>query len=376
MCDRSRHGGAALLAICLALLPLVASANAMPSQSVPGSVGLVVPTSTRDVRIEREHLSFDLTGGQQALVRATYELVNTAAKEVALDLLFVAPGSKDFAVTLDGSPIQVSGPVKASLPEEWTASRRGVDPRTGAEYEMPEYVANYSRNQTWSFPLRLGPGQRGTLAAEYEAVLGYDNQRADYVLRHLMYVLGPANNWGGFGTLEVSATLPSQYVFGSSPPLAKVGEADGVARYAATFQGIPTEVLRLSTMRVPSPYATWLAPLEFGLPLAAALAIGIVCGLVGKRIRRAWLAWLAAGTAAFLATMVLAPGAVMLATSVEPLASAGEDLTGRLGYGYTTLLLLWMLMLAPLLASLVGGLWAAVGSVRAARRMRPLAGQG
>lgn len=361
-----------ILAGLLVAIPVAVQANAMPARSQPGSGGLVVPSATSEVRIERERLTFDFTGSRQAAgVKAVYELANSSARAVTLDLVFIAPGGQALSLALDGVPLTAREVENVELPKEWVAPNVGLDPRTGEEYDLGQSVAGFNRNHTWAFRLNLPAGGWGSLSADYSAVLGYDNEQADYVLRHLVYVLGPAKNWASFGGLEVSAVLPSGYSLTSAPSMAKVSEDGGVARYAATFNGVPSDLLRLSTMRVPSPYVAFVAPIEFGLPVLVALLVAIIAGTLFQRIRRAWLAFFLGGGVAFFATLVLAPVLVMAAVSIEPLASAGEDLTSKSGYGYMLVMLGWMVVVAPFASSLVGGIWAGLGARGRAQRLAP-----
>ncbi|MDO8671163.1 MAG: hypothetical protein Q7O66_06995, partial [Dehalococcoidia bacterium] len=98
-------------------VPLTAQANATPSFMLPESGGLVVPTTTSAVRIDRERLTFDLTGDlNQALVKASYDLANVSGQDVSLDLTFIASQSGALVVSLDGSPLAVTESPTTGLP--------------------------------------------------------------------------------------------------------------------------------------------------------------------------------------------------------------------------------------------------------------------
>ncbi|MCL5109264.1 MAG: hypothetical protein M1401_10430 [Chloroflexi bacterium] len=362
-----------LVALWLALLPSVAQANATPTQTQPGSIGLVVPVATRDVRIDRERLSFDLTQSpDSATVQATYELANGSGREVALDLVFVAPGGADVQAAFAGAPLQVKPAESVQLPKAWLAPDTGLDPRTGEEYALGS-LATMARNSAWSFSIRLAPQAKAALNVRYEARLGYDRSRAEYILRHLVYVLGPAENWAGFGGLEVTATLPDRYILASSPALEKVEDGGGIARYAGRFEGLPAQIMRFTTMHVPNPWDKWLAPVQYIVPVVVGLLVAALAGALCSRLRRPWRAFFLGGGSAFLATMVVGLSADMLVTSVGPLASAGEDFTEQQGYFYILGVIFWAILVVPFISSLLAATWAALGARRHVGARRPLA---
>ncbi|MHB1132921.1 MAG: hypothetical protein ACYC4L_11090 [Chloroflexota bacterium] len=363
-----------LLLVGLLLAPLPVYANAVPAKAHPGDAGLLVPSRTTEVSIEREILSFDFVADvDTADVRATYYLANGAATDVALDLVFVAPGGESLVVTLDGVAVPAAE-VKAELPAAWGASNLVIDPRTGDEYLLDGVVRDaYTR--AWSFPVRLAAGARATLSVAYSAPTGYDRNREDYVVRHTAYSLGPARNWAGFGTLEVSARVPAAYTLAASPPLSRRGDDGQVAEYSATFTGVPADLLRIATVHAPHPLAGWLDPILLGVPTIAGLLLALVVSVFAGRLRGRLRAFLVAGTATFALCFVALPVLGLLLAALDPLAAAAEDLTAKSSYWSTLGLIAWLAVVAPFVASLVAATVAAVRSGRlpAAPLLRPVA---
>lgn len=293
----------------LALLP--ASANGTPTKMPSDSGGVIVPTTTPDVRIERELLSFDLTTStSQAGVKASYDLINVSSKDVSLDALFLAAQGRGLTLSLDGKPLDVRQAEKADLPPEWIASTHGLDPLTGQDYIVDEYLPSRIGTRTWAFRLQLPAGGRATLRAEYNALLGYDRERYKYIVRHLTYVLGPARNWAGFGTLEVAASVPSGYLLVASPGLNKSREENGVSYYEGKFEGIPAELFRISTISAAAGNSGLETPVQDALTmfvppfLAAILAFAVVLTLLSRLRPRRFLPLLAGCIAAVIVPVV------------------------------------------------------------------------
>lgn len=339
--------------------PESALANSTPSTVAPSSGGLVVPSTTSDVRIERETLSLDFTSGRtEAQIAASYELVNVSGRDAQLDLLFIAPGGRSLEVALDGVPVDVAETANAQLPAEWLASDRGIDPRSGDEYEMGEHLSGQSRTRAWAFRIAVPAGARKTLTASYRGLLGYDRTRADHVLHHLVYVLGPARNWAGVGELRVTVTAPSDLLVATSPPLPLVEEADGVARYAATFDGIPADLLRVSTMVRPSPLDAWVEPVSLWLPFLPGLALAALAGVLCSRIGKWVVALVVAGGVAYGATAIA--GTALLWMTADWLFPNADELSNRTAVTYISIFS--ALVIAPFCSSVVAAIWAGVGS--------------
>lgn len=367
------------LALSLLVLSFLVSstalANATPSKMLPDSGGLVVPATTTEVRIERERLSFDLaTVPNWALVNASYEMVNVSGHHVSLDLTFISRQGGKLAVSLDGVPLPVRETATDGLPREWIAPTQGIDPLTGEEYFVDEDMPSRVAARAWTFLLQLPAGATGRLDAQYQALPGYDRERHEYVVHHLAYVLGPARNWAGFGTLEVSVAVPSKYILASSPAMAKVADSDGIARYVATFQGIPSEILRVSTISsavkdASGPGAALRASLPVALPVAAAALIGVLSCALCSRLKRPGLAGGAAGGAG----LVFTPAVTWLLFAVVPTDPAdASELAGNADYMAMALSAiawtLFTLLLLPVLTGIAAGAYAGKASSRQAMR--------
>lgn len=341
-----------ILLVFLLCVPLPAFANAMPSRTSPNDLGLLVPARTAEVRIEREVLTFDFVADvDEATVEATYYLSNLAAKDVILDLVFVAPGGQGLAVVLDGAPLAVKA-TEVMIPSQWSASDRVLDPRTGEEYVLKGFPSA-AQTGGWAFQAKIPAGGKATLSVQYEVRAGYDRDRADYVLRHAVYSLGPARNWAGFGSLEVSAKVPSAYILAASPALALRADDGKVAEYTATFSGLPADVLRLSTMHKPHPLASWVDPVLYGVPALAGLLLALLVGAIAARLRGRLKAFLVAGTVTFALGFVALPSLALLLSAVEPLATASEDLVAKQSYWSVLGLLGFLGVVVPFVASLV-----------------------
>jgi hypothetical protein len=359
-----------IMLILALLLPLTAFANAAPSRRLPESGGLVVPSTTSDVRIEREGLSFDLAAESgYAAVVAEYALQNVTDRAVSLDLVFIAPQGRDLAVFLGAQPLDARETKGVELPQKWLSPSTAVDPLTGDDYAISESMAIRATVATWAFHLELPPRSSQNLRATYRALLGYDRDRYDYVVRNLAYVLGPANNWAGFGTLDVKVTLPSKYILKTSPPLTKLDESGGVSHYGATFEGIPSEILRLATIssaatKEPTLAESWQQPFAIFFPVVAGLFVCLAMRRLFSRVKRVWLAGIGAAVAAFALTLVIAIALMLLlmyspTTDMEDVARSSSVLTN----GYLFILWVgWAAFIVPMLAAIISALLVAVGA--------------
>lgn len=229
------------VALSLLLAPFSVEANSAPTRWSPGSSGLVVPSTTSEVKIERETLSFDLLSSRSvAEVRATYDLVNVAGRDVELDAIFIGLRGRSLILQKDGSTIPTRSleESEVELPNQWLYPTHYVDPDSGREANIGAAAGDGSPG-IWAFRLQLPAGAKATLVADYTTVLGHSTRNSN---RDLAYVLGPAKSWADFGTLEVSAILPAGDRLATLPALDRIEEKDGVARYGAKFQGIPSEM--------------------------------------------------------------------------------------------------------------------------------------
>ncbi|MHB9092986.1 MAG: hypothetical protein ACYC7H_16365, partial [Chloroflexota bacterium] len=346
----------ALALIAAWAIPTSAQANGTPSRTAPAGAGLVLPTTTADVRVEAESLTIDFGDMDYgAQVEARYDLANNSARRVNLDVLFLALQGDEPVVTLGNERLAITTVSNAQLPPEWLAPKRLIDPRTGGFYE-PDGVAQMANPGTYGFEITLPPNGRATLSVAYEAYLGYDRTRDDYVIRHLAYVLGPARNWAGFGTLKVTALVPSAYEIASEPALTRSDERDGVARYTGSFDGLPADILSIATVHRSSPLLALQNPIQFGLPLLVAIVVAVPVGRLCRRIRSRWAAGLIAVVVAGTVAAVGGVTATMLVMSFGPLGEAFTDTTERSGYLGIVLFALWAVAVTPALSALIAAI--------------------
>lgn len=361
------------------LTALTVEANGMPVKQVPDSIGLYMPSNTSQVRIDREKLSFNLASGNKdvAEVKASYELSNLVASDVDLDVLFVAPEGRDPSVTLDGVAIPTGAMTHPSLPEEWINAGVGVDPRTGEVYKRDasrtvRIGAREDPITVFPFKLRLPPNGKGVLTVDYSHRLYQDRQRADHIVRQLVYVLGPAKHWAGFGTLEVSATVPANYIMASSPPLKGLEERQGVVQYGASFEGIPGNLLLLSTMLKPSPLGQFAVPVEYIFPLVIAAVAGVAIGRLLGFMPWWWLAGLSAGIVALVVTPFASFELHKLLLDSDPITGVLDDLSNPIGaLGGLLGGMVVYVGLAPLLAATIAAVMATLTSRRRRSRIPP-----
>jgi hypothetical protein len=369
---RFRWMACAALAALVWSLALVAVvwANGSPVMWIPQSGGLVVPPSVADVKVQRCQLSIDFTSRQAAQVRATYQLVNASDKAVEADLVFISPSKDDLKLSLDDKPVQLN-PSDESLPQTWLNPTHLVDPGNGQVYEMDQYYARPRvTNRGWSFHTRLPAQGQSTVAVDYSSTLGVDPSKGYYQTRHLAYVLGPATQWAG--PLEVSITAPSRYTLGSSPSISRQGDVEGLIDYRATFEKAPTEVLVVSTQAIPDGVSDFVAEnlTLIGLlsPVAPALIVGVVVGIVFSRLKRRWLAFIVAG--AFGLALALLAAVVVSVTMLdnETLKPIFDEMLDSMVVGYNAVSLLSSVILAPLIGGAIAAVWAATGSARQPKR--------
>ncbi|MBI5488722.1 MAG: hypothetical protein HY905_15415 [Deltaproteobacteria bacterium] len=277
-----------------------AAGNAGPVQQGADPGGLAAPTTTSQVRIDRETLTLDFTGDPATCrVHAAYELTNVSGDAASLDLVFVAPYAGELSIRRDGAAVATTPDPAVRLPTDWTAGTEGLDPRTGKTYELLD--AGSSR--LWGFRLDVPVGGRCRLEADYVTHLGYDRGQADFVIRHFVYVLGPARYWAGFGTLEVTARVPAEYAVATLPALERRGVRDGVVTWGGSFTGVPADVLRISKMRRPDAWTDNAALLAVVPPvLLAIVAAVLIPWLLSRRLRPGATAALSA-VAALTATL-------------------------------------------------------------------------
>ncbi|HEX8244479.1 MAG TPA: hypothetical protein VF541_13315 [Longimicrobium sp.] len=277
---------AVLFAAALLCTPIATAranmAEPPPPQTVHRGARLGEPAGgLRSVFIEHETLRMDLRplkDGKPAIVEAVYRVRNDGPART-LDLLFVADGLAHGAtnVTVDGHPVAATPGGAASLPASWRPPAETPDPAdsAGLPYEP--------RSQgTLAFRVTL-PAGRHEIRVRYPADATAYTKRALTPVWQLGYVLAPARDWAGFGTLEVRIELPRGWKAESSIPLRRSGNV-----LAGSFRGVPADALALGVQK-PEPsaspwYLLWTVLTAAGLALCgwAAWRLGAALGRRNK----------------------------------------------------------------------------------------------
>lgn len=341
-----------------------------PPQTVHRGSRLGEPAGgLRDVFIEHETLRMDLrplADAKPASVEAVYRVRNDGAPRT-LDLLFVADGLARGAtsVAVDGRPVAAAAGGAAALPASWRAPASTPDPADSAgtlPYEP--------RSQgTLAFRITLPTG-RHEIRVRYPAEPAAYSTNGLTPIWQLGYVLAPARDWAGFGTLDVRVDLPRGWMAKSSIPLRRDGNA-----LAGSFRGVPADALALGVQKPePSPslwYLLWAVLTAAVLAFCGWLAwrLGAALGRRGKR--SAWALPASAGLA-LLWTIASAIGYSAVPSLVEWQAGpyAGAYAVRALGYGATFFLLLLVPVLL-LLGVITLQLAAFLGCRRAVSASRP-----
>ena len=290
----------------VALLSAVpAAADAAPPYTPGDPVG--VPSGpVKDVFIEHEDLSMDLTGvagsipagssdDRTVLVVARYTLRNDGPAR-GVDLVFVTsslavPRSN---VLFDHSPVASAAGPLGSVPPSWMPPHGtpSLDGGPDLDYYVGQPVAI-------TFHVEMSAG-RHTMETQYSAVpaqeSGYSVPRA----WQLAFVLSPARQWGGFGDLNLSVKVPSGWDATVRPGLRRAGNV-----LSGHFTGIPSDAIAITT-RMPNPIDLTSAGWVVGsvLVLASAVAIG---WFLGSRI--GWFTLLLSPLFAIALAVVVAMGA-------------------------------------------------------------------
>jgi hypothetical protein len=355
---------AAYAVVVLAALPALADAAAPWYPGDP--VG--VPTGpVKDVYIEHEDLSMDLTGvagnnPQSAIVVATYKLRNDGGPR-NIELVFVTASTNVSGVQVKLDGIQVSSTLSTLGPSPPSWQPPAGTPAIGGGPDL-RYVENAP--VTVTFHIALGAGEH-TMVSRYRPIPSkYSGDATAYepVYWQLAFVLAPARQWEGFGDLDVTVMVPAGWKAASRPALSRSGDT-----LSGHFNGIPSDSIALTT-EMASPGDPTAPVLEFGL-IALAIATLVAGALIGARA--GWQVVLA-GVLLISPSLAAALGSAMFVAS-EPGGSippAQQSWWGAKGF---ILLAPWNAIKGFSAGLLVGQLALLLGLLagRLVRRLRPQA---
>ena len=248
------------------------------------------PAGLRAIAIEHEELAFDLrplATRSPAHVMARYELVNHG-DEVTTALVFVsgALGIGNSHVTLDGTELRAKIGVEgdtAPSPASWAPpkSTPALDGGEALFYETHGTGA-------LTFWATIGSGKH-ELSVTYTAMPQLDrSQDGGTIVWQLGYVLAPARDWGGFGTLDVTVQLPPGWRAATLPALARSGDT-----LHAHFTSLPVDTIGIT---VQAPTGTLHRVLQIATPLLVLVVlVGGILALIafGRRSRGKGVAFLA-----------------------------------------------------------------------------------
>lgn len=305
------QAAAAAAAVTL-LMPATGLADAAPPWQPGDAVG--APSgAVKDVFIEHENLSMDLTGlngfeqgAERANVVASYTLRNDGAQR-GVDLVFVT-ASTDVTggeVTFDGQQVTgVSGPM-GSAPPSWMPPA-GTPPLSSG----PDIPYEVDRPVAITFHIELGQGLH-QLRTRYRALPAqYSGDATAYEPHYwqLAFVLSPARQWEGFGSLDVRIQVPAGWSAAVRPGLTRQGDV-----FSGSFSGIPSDAIAVTT-RMPLGYDQTRTGWIIGLTalIVLALLLGFVAGRAGWQLM-------------VISLLVFAPTlAVVLAGFVGTVAAVGH----------------------------------------------------
>ncbi|MEZ5426552.1 MAG: hypothetical protein R2747_09830 [Pyrinomonadaceae bacterium] len=235
------------------------SANAGPP-SYGGSVA-ADPNGLEEIFITRENLLIDLrrlgqltskTEEKTVWVEAVYEMENRG-EEKNQKLVF-AVGSEnaaDFQLWFDEVPLDGSGSKieivndLSKLPETWQHPKQTPwhEDTFGGENSKLDYLP--SSVKSMSFELKIPPGKH-TLKAKYRSEATQFVDLSPLIVWQFAYILAPAREWAGFGSLDATVFVPEGWDTVTSPELKS--EGGGVLR--GTFDGIPADSIAISTRSI------------------------------------------------------------------------------------------------------------------------------
>jgi len=201
----------------------------------------------RDVFIEHETLRMNLrplAHGKPAAIEAIYRVRNDGPVRT-LDLLFVANGLAPGAstVAVDGKRAAAQPGAAGTLPASWQPPSSTPDPASDSAAALP-----YEPRSRGALSFRITlPAGRHEIRVRYPAEASAYSRNDLTPVWQLGYVLAPARDWAGFGTLDVRSpatfTHDGEIIPGASP---------GTLTIAGNMQ-IPTSGIMTIELGGPTP---------------------------------------------------------------------------------------------------------------------------
>lgn len=346
----------------LVLLTLATPAQANVGKWWSEGARTTEPGGLREVVIAHETLRFDLRTVGRARVSATYALDNRGLAPVSAPLVFVAgTAMRDVDIAFDRA--RLYGRTLASdveLPAAWRApvATPSIDGEESIGYEADQADAV-------AFDLVIPPGKH-ELVVEYSAAVASRKRReSPTIVYQLGYVLAPARDWGGFGTLDVTVEVPAGWRVATSPRLARDGDT-----LRGRFPLLPGDTIGISLRAAAG---TLHAVLQYLLPLLVLfVVVGGVFALraIGRArgraedLRKVWPVSLPAALLWAFAIAVTGSFTAMRGGLALP-----DGQSGAHGYG-GALGMLFAIFMA--LVAIPFGMWIASLASRSANRTQPL----
>lgn len=281
------------------LLTVLSSTSLRANMANPVQAGDVIgePSGILDsITVLNEHLQIDMTplgtGERYGWVSAEYTIANNGAERTlplvflpgAMEVRYATNGNQSvpdtaftMEVTLDGNPVPIALAFTQtdSLPPQWRIPSRtpGLNGSDSVRYE--------ARNEgVIRFTLQIPSGQH-IVRVRYRAQPTSNSSGGRITkLWQFAYVLAPARQWGGFGTLDATVTVPTGWEVATTPTMARSGD-----QLKGKWQGIPADAIAIS---VAMPTPGYLPYLDNGLPILASLLGITLCWIVGSRVGK-WL---------------------------------------------------------------------------------------
>ena len=224
--------------IVVLALTAVASAN-VGKANFAGTSG-TEPHGLRGVAIARELLTIDMRpvdGQHDALVTATYHLVNHG-DAVTADLVFVAGTPSGAArVLLDGAPLAYHEVWRKDVPASWRAPTT-----TPALDDGPDLPYEVESTPQLGFAIAIAPGEHDLLVTYEAKPARWRSKEGGTIRWQLGYVLAPARDWDGFGGLDLVVELPAGWRAATTPALAHDGDT-----LRGHFDALPADAFAITT---------------------------------------------------------------------------------------------------------------------------------